>query len=83
MEKMSRPTAATIANQYACANSDRPMTICVKAGSSAPKPAKMSSNCGTTFMSRMPETMKATQITEIGYVIAFLIFALRDSVFSL
>ncbi len=42
------------------------MTIWVKAGSSAPKFAKTASNCGTTLISRMAETIRATTITAIG-----------------
>jgi rRNA maturation endonuclease Nob1 len=58
--------AMTMMSHQACTNSDRPMTICVKAGSSAPKPANTCSNCGTTLISRMPLTTMATTMTAIG-----------------
>ncbi|MNJ76291.1 hypothetical protein D3C77_735420 [compost metagenome] len=53
-------------SQYSCSASDRPMTISVKAGSSAPKLANTDWNCGTTLISRIAETMIATSTTAIG-----------------
>ena len=68
--------------QYACINSDIAMTIKVNAGSSAPKPSKISWNTGTTKINSIEVTMSAITKTEIGYVIAFLIFDFSASAFS-
>src|SRR5690554_797961 len=69
-------------NHQLCSHSEILITSCVKTGSSAPKPLNSSSNCGTTFTRSMAVTMIATTTTAIGYVMAFLTFFLRISVFS-
>ena len=49
-----------------CTKLDRLMTICVKAGRSAPKPLNRLSNCGITKISRMVVTISATTSTAAG-----------------
>ncbi|MNC58382.1 hypothetical protein D3C75_1081060 [compost metagenome] len=59
-------SAPRTTHHQACMNCDSPMTITVKAGSSAPKPLKTDSNCGTTLTSRIPVTIAATNTTTSG-----------------
>ena len=60
-----------------------PTTNKVNAGSSAPNPAKISWNTGTTNINNTEVTTAAITSTAIGYVIAFLIFPFKASDFSL
>ncbi|MOA23808.1 hypothetical protein D3C78_1444530 [compost metagenome] len=57
---------ANAINHHFWRNSERLITIWVKAGSSAPKPANTLSNCGTTLINRIAETISATTSTAIG-----------------
>ncbi|MOA39641.1 hypothetical protein D3C78_1614410 [compost metagenome] len=59
-------TAKSAINHHSCSASEILITIWVKAGNSAPNPAKTLSNCGTTLISKIADTMTATTSTEIG-----------------
>ncbi|MOA03476.1 hypothetical protein D3C78_1229860 [compost metagenome] len=62
--KANSPSSTT--NHHSWSISDRLITIRVKAGNSAPKPANTLWNCGTTLISRIAETISATTTTAIG-----------------
>ena len=63
-------------------NSDTAITIIVGPGRSAPNDWNTSLKAGTTNSMITETTMKATTITEVGYIRADLIFCLMASVFS-
>src|SRR5690606_1409743 len=67
LKAKAAPTSpASTTYHQACSASDRPITIIVKAGNSAPKLANTSWNCGTTLIRRMAVTITATKTTAIG-----------------
>ena len=70
-------------NQYSCIHLDIFTTIWVKAGRSAPKELNRSWKTGTTLTIRIMVTTTATTMTVAGYFMAFLIFCLSNSLFSL
>jgi len=59
-------TTASITHQYDTMKREAATIICVKAGSSAPKLLKTSSNCGTTNRSRIALTTMATVMIMAG-----------------
>lgn len=60
-----------------------PITNSVGAGRSAPNELNTSLKAGITKIMMMVTTMKATTMTEIGYISADLILDLMASVFSM
>src|SRR5690606_39158431 len=80
---MMAPMAIKRRNQYFCIHSDILTTILVKDGKSAPNEEDKSWKTKNTFTIRIIVTISATTTTAAGYFMAFLIFCLSSSLFSL